>query len=410
MGPARRGGDAPWWRLRAALAMGRSMPGLRTPETKRLVVLQVLPALETGGVERGTVEMTEAVVAAGGRAIVASAGGRMVAQVERVGGRHVALNLLTKDPLSIWLNARPLAALIRAEGVAIVHARSRAPAWSAWLAARRTGAHFLTTWHGVYAETFPGKRRYNAVMARGERVIAISRFVAAQVAARHGVTEARLRVIPRGVDVAAFDPGVVSGERVHRLARTWRLPDGAPVVMLPARLTRWKGHGVLLDALPLLARRDAVVVLVGADQGRERYVAALVAQARRLGVADRLRLAGQCDDMPAAFAIADAVVSASLRPEPFGRVVIEAQAMGRPVVATDHGGAAETVADGRTGWRVPPGDAVALARTLDLVLALDPAQLAALAAQCRAAVLAEFTTARMQAATLAVYRELLSEG
>ncbi len=386
------------------------MPSLRTAETTPLVVLQVLPALETGGVERGTVEMTEAVVAAGGRAIVASAGGRMVALVERAGGRHVTLNLLTRDPLSIWLNARPLAALIRAEGVAIVHARSRAPAWSAWLAARRTGAHFLTTWHGVYGEDLPFKRQYNAVMARGERVIAISRFVAAQVAARHGVSEARLRVIPRGVDVASFDPAAISGERVHRLARAWRLPDGVPVVMLPARLTRWKGHAVLLDALPLLARQDAVVVLVGADQGRERYAGALVAQARRLGVADRLRLAGQCDDMPAALAIADAVVSASLRPEPFGRVVIEAQAMGRPVVATDHGGAAETVADGRTGWRVPPGDAVALARTLDLVLALDPAQRAVLAAQCRAAVLAEFTTARMQAATLAVYREVLSGG
>ncbi len=371
-----------------------------------LRVLQVLPSLEQGGVERGTVEMTAAVVAAGGRAVVASAGGRMVRLVERAGGRHVTLGLMTKDPLSIWLNARPLARLVREEGIGIVHARSRAPAWSAWLAARRTGAHFLTTWHGLYPESWPGKHQYNAVMARGERVIAISRFVAEEVARRHGVPAERLRVIPRGVDVQAFDPAAVSGERVDRLHRAWRLPDGVPVVMLPARLTRWKGAEVLVEALALLRRTDAVAVLPGGG-GRRGFVTGLLRHAVRLGVSDRLRLPGPCEDMPAALALADAVVSASLRPEPFGRVVIEAQAMGRPVVATDHGGAAETVRDGHTGWRVPPGDPVALARTLDLVLSLREGERAALSAQARAGVLAEFTAARMQAATLAVYRELL---
>jgi hypothetical protein len=131
-----------------------------------MVILQVLPALETGGVERGTVEMVQAIVAAGGTALVASAGGRMVAEVERAGGRHVGLKLMTKDPLNIWLNAGPLAGLIRREGVSLVHARSRAPAWSAWLASRRTGVPFVTTWHGVYGEEFPGKRLYNRVSPR----------------------------------------------------------------------------------------------------------------------------------------------------------------------------------------------------------------------------------------------------
>ncbi|MGI4975564.1 MAG: glycosyltransferase family 4 protein [Janthinobacterium lividum] len=371
------------------------------------VVLQVLPSLASGGVERGTVEMADAVVRAGGRALVASAGGPMVRLVEHAGGEHVWLDLLTKDPLSVWRNAGRLAALVRAEGVSLLHARSRAPAWSGWLAARRTGVAFVTTWHGVHGEEFPGKRRYNSVLARGDRVIAISGFVARQVAARHGVGADRLRVIPRGVDVAAFDPAVVSGERVHRLASAWGLPDGARVVMLPARLVRWKGHAVLLDAVARLGREDVCVVLVGAGDARGRYEAELVAEAARLGVGARLRFAGQCEDMPAALMLADAVVSASLRPEPFGRVVIEAQAMGRAVVAAEGGGAAETIEPGVTGWRVPAGDAGALAATLSVVLGLGEGERAALGAQARAAVVAGFTAGRMQAATLGVYNELL---
>ncbi|MGI3778236.1 MAG: glycosyltransferase family 4 protein [Janthinobacterium lividum] len=371
------------------------------------VVLQVLPSLASGGVERGTVEMVDAVVRAGGRALVASAGGPMARLVEHAGGEHVWLDLMTKDPLSVWRNAGRLASLVRAEGVSLLHARSRAPAWSGWLAARRTGVAFVTTWHGVHGEDFPGKRQYNAVLARGDRVIAISGFVARQVAARHGVGADRLRVIPRGVDVAAFDPAVVSGERVHRLASAWGLPDGARVVMLPARLVRWKGHAVLLDAVARLGREDVCVVLVGAGDPRGRYEAELVAEAARLGVGARLRFAGQCDDMPAALMLADAVVSASLRPEPFGRVVIEAQAMGRAVVAGEGGGAAETIEPGVTGWRVPAGDAGALAATLAVVLGLGEGERAALGAQARAAVIAGFTAGRMQAATLAVYNELL---
>jgi glycosyltransferase involved in cell wall biosynthesis len=372
-----------------------------------MVVLQVLPALETGGVERGTIEMVQAIVAAGGTALVASAGGRMVGEVERAGGRHVALKLMTKDPVNIWLNAGPLARLIRREGVTLVHARSRAPAWSAWLAARRTRVPFVTTWHGVYGEDVPGKRIYNSVMARGERVIAISHYVAERVLARYRVDPARLRVIYRGVDAAVFDPALAVGDRVHRLAQSWRLPPGAPVIMLPARLTRWKGAELLLDAMALMPSKHAYGVLVGSDQGRHAYADRLVARAERLGLGGRIRFAGHCDDMPAALQLADVVVSASLKPEPFGRVVIEAQAMGRPVVVSDHGGAAETVQPGLTGWRVPPGDAAALADAMQAALSLDAQEKADLAERARDSVLTYFTTSAMQQATLAVYRELL---
>jgi glycosyltransferase involved in cell wall biosynthesis len=370
-------------------------------------ILQVLPSLVTGGVERGTIEITQGVADAGGAALVASAGGRLVAAVERAGGRHIKLPLTKRNPLAVWRNAGLLAAVIRTEGVAIVHARSRAPAWSALLACRRTGAHFVTTYHGAYGEGLPLKRGYNSVMAMGERVIVASHFVAGLIVRQHQTDAARIRIIPRGVDPATFDPQAVTSDRMTRLAQKWRLPRGAPVVLLPARLTRWKGQSVMIEALARLTRRSAFCLLVGSDQGRQRYSASLIRQAKALGVADRLRLVGECDDMPAALLLADVVVHASTRPEAFGRVVIEAQAMGRPVIASDLGGPAETVVQGVTGWRFPASDASRLAAAIDTALAMPADQREALGCRARAAVLHGYTLRSMQAATLAVYREVM---
>ena len=387
------------------------MPGQAPPAilARTPVILQVLPSLQAGGVERGTVEMVRAIAGAGGTALVASAGGRMVPLVERAGGRHVTLRLLTKDPLGIWLNAGRLARLIRAEAVDIVHARSRAPAWSAMLAARRTRVAFVTTWHGVYGENLPFKRRYNAVMARGDRVIAISDFVAERVARDYGVGPDRLRTIPRGADTAVFDKAAVRGDRLHALSRDWNLPDGAAVIMLAGRITPWKGHGLLLDALARLPRdaRDWVCVLVGPEQRSGALAGRLLTRAGQLGIAHRLCFAGQCDDMPAAFALADIVVAPSLKPEPFGRVVVEAQAMGCAVVAADHGAATQTVRHGVSGYVFPPGDAEALADTLAHVLSMNPTDRGNLGHWARAGVLERYSTASMQRATLAVYDELL---
>jgi glycosyltransferase involved in cell wall biosynthesis len=372
------------------------------------VVLQVLPSLVTGGVERSTIEMTEAVAAAGWTALVASAGGPLVAAIERAGGRHIALPLAARGPLGVWRNAGRLARLIHAEGVDIVHARSRAPAWSAWLATRRAGARFITTYHGTYNEDLPFKRRYNAVMANGEVVIAASRFIAELIIARHGIDPSRVRVIPRGVDPAVFDPAAVTPERLRPLHTAWSIPPDAVVITLPGRLTGWKGQSVLLDAFARLRRQDMVCVLLGSDQGRARYTDWLRRQAERLGIADRVRLPGECNDMPAALMRSNIVVHASIQPEAFGRVVIEAQAMGRPVIAADLGGPAETVEDEVTGWRVPPGQPSALAAAINRVLTLPPERRAAVGAAARTAVLTRCTKRNMQDMTLGVYRELLS--
>jgi glycosyltransferase involved in cell wall biosynthesis len=369
-------------------------------------ILQVLPALRSGGVERGTLEIAEAQIAAGFRAIVASAGGEMVPALEALGAKHITLPLTAKSPWAMWRNAAALAALARAEGVALIHARSRAPAWSALIAARRLGLPFVTTYHGAYNEGFPGKRLYNSVMARGDRVIAISHFIADLIRARHGVDEARLRVIPRGVDPRRFDPALVSPARLAALRAAWGVAEGQPIIMLPARVTRWKGQMVLVEAMAQLPG-DALALLVGDAAERPAFQAELQARIAGLGLQDRVRLVGHATDMPAALMLADVVVHASTDAEAFGRTVIEAQAMARPVIASDLGAPRETVAEGITGWRTPPGDAAALAAALSRALAMTDSERAALGARARAAVLSGYTTAAMQAATMATYRELL---
>ena len=214
------------------------------PATGRApAVLQVVPALVTGGVERGTVEIAAALAQAGWRSIVASSGGPMVREIERAGAQHVTLPLATKNLLGIRRNIGRLARLIEAENIDLVHARSRAPAWSAFYAARRTGRRFVTTFHNIYGGETRLKRAYNAIMARGERVIAISDFVGSHASAVYHVTPSQLRIIPRGVDRSRFDPESIAQPRIITLAKEWRLQDGVPVVMLPGRVTRWNGFG-----------------------------------------------------------------------------------------------------------------------------------------------------------------------
>lgn len=386
------------------------MPEARTGGVKSRapVVLQVLPAMVAGGVERGTIEVAAALTAAGWTALVASAGGPMRHELERAGARHFTLPLDSKNPFALYRNVRRLADLIEAEGVDIVHARSRAPAWSVYYAARRTRRHFVTTFHGTYGAQNRLKRHYNAILTKGERVIAISKFIAGHMRRLYGVDPNRLRVIPRGVKLDTFDPTRVSAERIIQLSRQWQLRDDAPLVLLPGRLTRWKGQGVLIAAIAALGEKNVQCRLVGADQGRLAYRKELETRIVDAGLSDIIKIADDCKDMPAAYMLADVVVSASTDPEAFGRVAAEAQAMGRPVIATDHGAARETVLPGKTGWLVPPGDAKKLAEALAWALELSPIDRDRLAAEARAHIVRNFSSQAMCAATLDVYREVLA--
>jgi glycosyltransferase involved in cell wall biosynthesis len=370
-------------------------------------ILQVVPALVTGGVERGTVEIAAALVRAGWRAVVASSGGPMVREIERAGAEHVTLPLESKNPVTIRRNAKRLVEVIESRTIDLVHARSRAPAWSAYWAAQRAKRCFVTTFHNIYGGETRAKRLYNSVMAKGERVIAISQFVGAHAGAVYGVTEDQLRIIPRGVDLQRFDPESIAPPRVIALAAEWRLQDGLPVVMLPGRITRWKGHMDLVEAVALMPHREFQVLFVGSEAQKPQFRDELVQRIHALGLNEVFHIVGDCKDMPAAFMLADAVVSASTEPEGFGRIAIEAQAMGRPVIATDHGGSRETVLHGETGWLVPPGDRAALAQSITQALALTGEERLALAARARHWIAERYDTKLMCDATLSVYEELL---
>lgn len=375
-------------------------------------MLQIIPSLDAGGAERAALDMAGAIYAQGGRALVASQGGRMQAELAALGGTLIKMPVASKNPLIMLLNALRLARLARKHGVDLIHARSRAPAWSAWLAASLTGTPWLTTFHGFYGADSALKRFYNSIMVRGDRVIAGSHFMAGHIAAVYKPPPQRIVTIARGIDVKRFNPDAVEPGRVAALRRELAIPDGALVALLPARLTRWKGQLLFIEALAKLNRGDVIGVLAGDAQGRDAYEEELWALAGKLGVANRLRVAGNITDMPAAYKLADVAVSASIEAEAFGRVPLEAMAMGCPIIAADHGGAAETLRPtcGGTplGILFAPGDAGALSQALQKALDGATAQDPSRRGVARAHVHANYATDVMCAKTLALYREILA--
>ncbi|WP_406855652.1 glycosyltransferase family 4 protein [Alsobacter sp. KACC 23698] len=382
-------------------------------------ILQVVPELEAGGVERTTVDIAEGLAASGARALVATSGGRLVAELQAKGGIWIPFPARTKNPVAMLANARRLRAICLDEGVDILHARSRAPAWSSLMACRALRLPFVTTYAGSYSGRSAVKVLYNSVMARGDAVIANSSYTADLIARQHPFARDRVRVIHRGTDLRAFSPHAVEPERVERIRRDWGVQPHQRVVLLAARLTAWKGQKVLIEAAKRLVDRgvqDIAIVLAGDPQGRDGYVRELDALTEKLGLKGIVHRAGHCVDMPAAFLAASVVTVPSIEPEAFGRSAVEAQAMGAPVVVSDLGAVPETVlappqapAAARTGWRVPPGDAEALADAVQTALGMGASARDALAARGRAHVEAHFSLGRMVGETLDLYAALLGQ-
>lgn len=399
------------------------------------VILQIIPELSTGGAERTTIEVAEAVTLGGGLALVASAGGRLEKELADVGGELIRFPAATKNPGLMLFNALRLSRIIRERGVSLVHARSRAPAWSAFLAARRTKRCFVTTYHGIYNQKGRLKAYYNAVMAKGDAIICNSQYTARIVRERHPEAAQRVGVIYRGFDAAKFDPAAVPADRVRALRDSWGVVEGRRIVLVPARLTRWKGQGVLVEAAALLhARRpdiDLAFVLVGDEQARSPYRAELKALVASHGLSDRVIIAGHCDDMPAAYKAACLTVLPSIEPEAFGRTAVEAQAMGRPVIASRIGAFPETVVAEPTllarvssapesigpepqavsergnPWLFEPGNPQALCESLCAAVALSGEALETLCARNLERVRASFSKRALQLQTLSVYDRLI---
>ena len=375
------------------------------------VIVQILPALNRGGVERGTVEVADAIVKNGWKSVVISNGGLLSSQLKRVGATVYEVPVHRKNPF-LWGSARrQVKRILQQEGADIVHVRSRAPAWIALPAANSLGIATVSTVHSKFAPANIFKKIYNGKMLKADRVIAISHFVENEIFTHYGksgVAE-KLSVIHRGVDLGMFDPKAVNQQRIIAEADRLGLPDDKSIIMLPARATSWKGHEILIQALARLSDKDAILILLGIEDGPPAYAEKLRAMAVRYGLGGRVRIGAGSRDMPAALMLADVVAMPSIKPEPFGRVAIEALAMGRPVVAFRHGGAVESIDEGRTGWLADPLSVNSLAEALQTALSLTPRKRRALAKDARQQMTDQFSKDMMCERTLAVYKSLLKK-
>jgi glycosyltransferase involved in cell wall biosynthesis len=382
-------------------------------------ILQIIPRLDAGGAERTTIDVAAALVQAGARALVASEGGRLASELQAVGGVWLPFPAASKNPLSMFINMRKLARLMITERVDLIHARSRAPAWVALYASRIVDRPFMTTYHGAYGGRSALKLRYNSVMARGEVVIANSRYTADRIAKLYPQSRERLRVIYRGTDLRAFSPANVDRARVSSLREAWGVAAHERVVLLAARLTSWKGQKVLIEAANLLKGQgldDVRYILAGDPQGRDGYAKELDALIETRGLKSIVSRVGHCTDMPAALLAASVVAVPSTEPEAFGRSAVEAQAMGAMVVVSDLGAVPETVLappdalpEARTGWRTPAADPPALAEALKVSLTLGASARDAIARRARAHVERNFSLEQMTRQTLDAYVSLLSK-
>ncbi len=365
-------------------------------------VLQIVPDLNAGGVERTTLEVAEALQSKGFTPHICSQGGRLEPDFIKLDARMHKFDIGSKNPLRLRVNTQKLIDIIKSENIDIVHARSRAPAWPAHAAAKATNRPFVTTYHGIYNANSKLKRRYNAIMAKGEIIIANSKYTKRHILKEHGTDPDIIRVIPRGVDMKIFDPKTIPAKSVDRFRQIWGIKPEEKLILLPGRLTRWKGQ---IDAIQAIAKLGPShkLVLLGDPQGRDSYVQELKTLAQKLGIENSVIAPGHCTEMPAAILASDIVIVPSIEPEAFGRVVAEAQAMGRPVIASAHGGPMETVIPNKTGDLFESGNWQALASTIQDVISwqtYDPKF-------ARTHIAKNFSKSQLQDKTLAVYAEIL---
>ena len=383
---------------------------LSIPDMKGKTIAQILPRLDLGGVEQETIDTATAIISAGGRAIVISGGGRMVATLTRAGAEHITIPAGSKNPLRWTLIRRHIAEALKSHSVDLVHIRSRAPAWIAMKVARQLNIPVLTTIHGRYQAKNMAKKIYNGIMVKADRVIAISEYTAKIIQDQFPAAANKITVIHRGVDLEVFDPKTVSNQRVINVADNLGIPDHVPVIMLPARPTPGKGMEIMIDALAMINDVPVMMFLVGAAGRNAKFQQKLSTRIERHDLGGKVRLTPSCSDMPAAMLLADVVVMPSVMPEPFGRVAIEAQAMGRPVVAFDHGGTSEIIVHGKTGWLAVPKDVKSLAYMVREALNMSLATRKSMAAEAREHIRQNFSAHKMVASTLAIYDQMIRAG
>ena len=342
------------------------------------IILQVIPAMEMGGAELGTLEVSRYMKKKGWNIIVASSGGSLVRKLNILNIPHVKLPLNSKNPLIIFFNIFKIAWVIKKYKVKIVHVRSRAPAWSTYFACSMLrGIKIISTVHGAYSNQNIFKKIYNSIMLKSVKIIAISNYIKNYLLKNYKFTKKKrekIVIIPRGVDLERFNPQNVNSKRLFFLSKQWELPDGIPIILFPSRIAPFKGHKTLLKAIAILKKDtkiNFICLMVGLPKKNSNYENEINSIIEENELSDYIKFLGPCNDMPAAYKISDIVVSPADKPEGFGRIIIESQSMERPIIASAHGGSLELIKENYSGWLFKPNNEKDLADKLRYLLNLS---------------------------------------
>ena len=375
---------------------------------KKYTIAQILPALNTGGVERGVVEISKALVDNNFRSIVISSGGYMVSQINRNGGIHYDLDVNTKNPLK-WKKIRSeLKIILENENVDLIHFCSRAPAWIGLSLGPILDIPIITSVHMRFGKSNFLKKYYNSILTKGNSIIAISKHIEESIKTYFPKVSGKIKIIHRGVDLDLFNPSKINPARIIAQSKHLNLKDNVPVIIMAARPAMWKGYQVLIKALSNV-KYDFQCVLIGAGDGNKKFQNTLINKIIRSKLETKIRLIESTRDIQAAMILGDLIIMPSLTPEPFGRIVLEAQALGKIPIAFDHGGASETIIDGKTGFLAEPLNVENLADKISFALSLKPLQRQKIGEFAKKFVSKNYSHHRMCHLTLSLYKQSIAE-
>ena len=383
--------------------------------SSKMKILQVIPKLGYGGAETGCFDLAHYLTENRCKSYIITSGGPLLKYIKKDKVTVIRLPVQSKNPLIMLFNAIAIFFIIWFLNISIVHARSRAPAWSCWLATKFTRSKFVTTFHGTYNFSNPFKKFYNSVMVRADLVIGGSNFIFEHVYLNYGNyfkdTKKKFLVIFRGINTDFYNPQKINQDKLEKLIDEWKVDKEKFVILLPGRLTKWKGHEVFIDALNILNQRynikSFIAIILGNDQGRKVYSKKLESLAERYRLNNNLIFIPKCEEMPLAYEMANVVVSSSIEPEAFGRISVESQSMQKTIIASNIGGSKETIINEKTGFLVEAGNSNALAEKLIEIMNLDSWTLQSIGIEGRKNVLKKFDIDRMCFTTFSEYKKLL---
>jgi|TARA_B110000259_G_scaffold71330_1_gene84013 glycosyltransferase involved in cell wall biosynthesis len=383
--------------------------------TSKLKVLQVIPKLGYGGAETGCFDLAHYLSENDCTSYIVTSGGKLLKFIDKKKVKVIKLPVQSKNPILMLFNAIALVFIILFYNITIIHARSRAPAWSCLLATKITRRKFVTTFHGTYSFNNLIKKFYNSIMVRAHLIIAGSNFIFSHINSNYSKylgLKKKFLVIFRGINVDYFDPSTTLENEENQLLENWGLDRDKKIILMPGRLTSWKGQELFIEALNLvnqeMGHQSFYAVVLGSDQGRDVYSKKIKRLAEQYRLTRQLKFIQHCENMPLAYKISDLIVSASIEPESFGRVVVEAQSMEKPIVASDIGGSNETIINNKTGLLFESGNAKSLSKKIIEVLNLDESKLKSMGIEGRKNIIKKFNVEKMCFSTYSEYKKLLN--